>query len=159
MSNSKRIVIIDIDGTLADTAHRLHHLYPKEGGEKNWGAFFAEAKNDKPNQHMINLAEMYVETGYTVVLLTGRPSNTRSDTIWWLEKYNVLYDHLLMRLATDKRKDSIVKPETLLEFLVKNNYKVEDIEAAYEDRLHIAEEWRKLHIPVFIVGDEWRQHY
>jgi hypothetical protein len=34
-----KAVIIDIDGTLADTTHRLHHIKSKP---PNWDAFFAE---------------------------------------------------------------------------------------------------------------------
>ncbi len=36
---SERCVIFDIDGTLSDPTHRLHHV---KGGAKNWPAFFDE---------------------------------------------------------------------------------------------------------------------
>ena len=36
-----RAVICDIDGTLADVQHRLHHL---EGDPKDWDGFFAEMR-------------------------------------------------------------------------------------------------------------------
>ena len=32
--------IFDIDGTLADASHRLHHI---QNGNKDWDAFFARA--------------------------------------------------------------------------------------------------------------------
>ena len=40
-------IICDIDGTLADLHHRLHHI---KNGNKNWDAFFAEVKDDLPIQ-------------------------------------------------------------------------------------------------------------
>lgn len=154
-----KIILFDIDGTIADTAHRLHHLYPEEGKKKNWSAFFAEAVNDQPHNHVINLVRMYDGMGYLVILCTGRPANLRNDTIEWLSKQDVPYDVLLMRLTTDRGPDTEVKKHLLLSFLSTNGYEVSQIEAAFEDRLHVAEMWRDLGIPVFLCGEEYSNSY
>lgn len=39
-----RAAIIDIDGTLADCRHRLHHVLP--GRKRDWDAFFGEMDDD-----------------------------------------------------------------------------------------------------------------
>lgn len=38
-----RAVVFDIDGTLSDASHRLHHV---TGGNRNWDAFFTEMAAD-----------------------------------------------------------------------------------------------------------------
>jgi FMN phosphatase YigB (HAD superfamily) len=163
MSNSeisevKPVVVFDIDGTLADTSHRLHHLYPFEGMgvKKDWGSFFAAAKDDPPIQSTININNLYSSSPNikVIALLTGRPDNTREDTETWLNKYNVKYDILIMRSSSDRRPDHIVKKELLLGFLEFHKYTTDNVEAIFEDRAHIAEEWKLLKLPVFLVGNE-----
>jgi len=43
---AKDVVIVDIDGTLADVQHRIHHI--KGPGKKNWIKFFRGAPDDQP---------------------------------------------------------------------------------------------------------------
>ena len=158
MSNLSKIVIFDIDGTLSDATHRLHHLYPAEGEKKNWSAFFAKAKEDKPIVPIINLNYMYHKNGYHIILCTGRPANTRNDTIDWLNKHSIKYDVLLMRLTADRGPDYEVKPKTLLEYLEGIGKAFSDIEIIFEDRLRVCQAWKKLGIPVAVVGEEaWEQ--
>jgi len=156
MSNSK-IVIFDIDGTLANSDHRVHHVRKEKGEKKNWSAFFAEAKNDKPHKHVVTLNHFYAENGYTVVLCTGRPANLRMDTREWLGKHGVVYNHLLMRLTNDRSPDYESKKQILLEFLAKNEYTLDQVEVVFEDKLAVCEAWRDLGLNVLIAGDEWRK--
>lgn len=154
MSNSSKIVIFDIDGTLADTSKRIHYM---KAEKKNWTAFYAEAKHDDPHKHVVNLTKMYLNAGYHIILLTGRPANLKQDTLNWLNKEGVLFHVLLMRLIGDHGKDNVVKRETLISYLVNNNLHISQIEAVYEDRIHVAETWREMGLSVFLVGDEWRE--
>jgi phosphoglycolate phosphatase-like HAD superfamily hydrolase len=50
-----RAAIFDIDGTLADATHRLHHV---TGSNRNWDAFFQEAAHDTPHIAICELFEM-----------------------------------------------------------------------------------------------------
>lgn len=155
-NKKKRVVIFDIDGTLSDASKRLHHLHPTEPGQKkNWKAFFDGIKDDAPIPHIIALNNMYWDSGYTVVLLTGRPTNLRVDTLEWLIKHGVKTEALLMRLTNDRGKDSDVKPRVLLEWLQDNDFTLDDVEAIYEDRVHVAEAFRELGLNVLLVGAEW----
>ena len=148
--------MFDIDGTISCTDNRIHHVKPREGEKKNWSAFFKEAEHDAPIQHVINLTNLYANAEYRIVLCTGRPANLRSDTVTWLKKNGVWYQDLLMRLTTDRGPDYEVKGVTLLEFLKQNNLELSQIEAVYEDRIPVAEMWRKMGLNVFLCGDEWR---
>lgn len=146
-----KVVIFDIDGTLADTTHRLHYIYPPAGQKKNWGKFFAEAKNDPLIPHVAELVRMYRIRGHIPYLVTGRPESMRADTEEWLLNHGIRYSMLLMRPLGDHRPDYIVKEE-----IIKPHFDPEDVICAYEDRLHVAEMWRKLGIPVMLCNDEWR---
>ena len=42
---SKPAIIVDLDGTVADLSHRLHHI---NGKHRNWDAFFAGVDKDTP---------------------------------------------------------------------------------------------------------------
>ena len=44
---------LDIDSTLADCSHRLHHIQKQP---KAWTSFFAACNYDTPIPHMIELA-------------------------------------------------------------------------------------------------------
>lgn len=153
IETTKPIFIVDIDGTLADTAHRLHRIRPAPGVKKNWPAFFEEAKNDKPVAHVVSLVNTMFTNGHYICLLTGRPDNHRLDTIEWMKTHGIQFDELLMRPYKDNRLDSIVKAE-----LFRDNLSVvkSQILCAFEDRLHVAEMWRELGIPVLLCNDEWR---
>lgn len=157
MSNSsKRVVVFDIDGTLANASHRLYLVKKESGEKKNWSAFFAEAKRDKPYEHILKLNKLYAENGYDIILCTGRPANLRNDTLDWLLEHGIVFDLLLMRLATDRSPDYECKPRTLLECLPLNGYSLNQIEVVFEDRLSVCEAWRNLGLNVLVCGDEWR---
>jgi hypothetical protein len=111
MTNPRKdIVIVDIDGTLADVQHRLHHL--KGPGKTNWGKFFRDAHKDEP----VEIVARWVNNlapEYTAILITGRPEECRKDTEAWLAKHGIRYRKLHMRSTGDHRPDTIVKKELL----------------------------------------------
>lgn len=45
--------LFDIDGTIADISHRIHHI---KGETKDWRSFFAACDGDLPILHIIELA-------------------------------------------------------------------------------------------------------
>lgn len=101
-------VIFDIDGTLADLSHRLHHI---TGKSRNYEAFFDALKDDAPRSAIIRLAQVLNE--HETVLVSGRPSDRIQATEQWLKWHRVPYDALYMRKAGDHRADHIVKREIL----------------------------------------------
>jgi|LauGreDrversion4_2_1035121.scaffolds.fasta_scaffold189959_2 hypothetical protein len=98
--NNKRICIFDIDGTLANCDHRLHHVKNKP---KNWDAFYDGCMNDLviwPVAEMLELFSKY----YLIYIVTGRPERNRVLTESWLENYKIYFDKLIMRGDLDFRK-------------------------------------------------------
>ena len=104
--------IIDLDGTLAEIGHRLHFV---QGGRKNWDKFFAGIPDDRLAEPIARLVAALHESGARIVLCSGRPENTRQDTVDWLARFDVPYDALYMRPARDMRPDHVVKAELLAE--------------------------------------------
>src|SRR3954465_46256 len=68
----KQLVLVDMDGTLADVSHRLHHV--RGGKRKNWKRFFEEMVSDRPNEVVAEWVRG-LEPDYAVIIVSGRPAN------------------------------------------------------------------------------------
>jgi len=102
-------VVVDLDGVLADTRHRLHHLAQRP---KDWSAFFAAAVDDPvlpEGREAVHLAAQ----AHEVVYLTGRPSTCRADTLAWLQQHDLPRGRLVMRSAQDRRPARFMKVDEL----------------------------------------------
>lgn len=127
-----KVVIVDIDGTLADCNHRLAHAH-----SKNWSKFFSPELllADQPIEPMIRLCNALVQE-FEIMLVTGRPESTRRSTERWLLLHGCAYDELMMRKDGDYRADHEIKSEIL------DAIGPERVVAAYEDRRRVVEMWR-----------------
>ena len=101
--------VVDLDGTVADVRHRLHHL---DGRPKNWDAFFAAASEDPPLVEGLAVVARLRED-HELVYLTGRPEKCRRDTERWLDRHGLPRARLLMRRAGDRRPARQTKIEIL----------------------------------------------
>src|SRR4051794_12539101 len=101
--------LFDIDGTLADVSHRLHHI---ETRPKDWNAFFEASADDKAIAHICDLAR-HLSTVAPVVFVSGRSDQVRAATEDWLEREVGLRGPLYMRRGSDRRPDYVVKAELL----------------------------------------------
>ena len=106
-----RFAVLDIDGVLADVAHRLHHL---ESRPKDWRAFFAAAAADPLLEQGAELAAELAEQ-HQLVYLTGRPAHLRGVTASWLEQHDLPVGRLVMRRPRDFRPARLLKLELLTE--------------------------------------------
>jgi NLI interacting factor-like phosphatase len=104
------IVIVDMDGTLADVNHRLHHI--NGPGRKNWPAFFELMDQDPPNGEVVDMVREYAKD-HEILIVTGRPDSYRQRTIDWLHRYGVPFSGIYMRKERDRRPDHVVKKEIL----------------------------------------------
>lgn len=131
-----RAVIFDIDGTLADASHRLKHI---QNGSHNWDAFFAEAANDPVIEPIRELAHLFDDQGYRIILVSGRTDKIRGITESWLEQHAIPYHELHMRSEGDYRQDFIVKSELLDAILAAGH----DIHLVVDDRPSVVAMWRE----------------
>lgn len=128
-------IIVDLDGTLANCDHRLHHLK-----NKNWGSFYAFAKNDSINVWCKDIVNsIWDKHCWTIIIVTGRPESIRHSTADWLISHRIP-GVLYMRSDNDRREDFIVKRE-IYEKRIKENY---DVRFVLEDRKQVVDMWRSL---------------
>ncbi|MER5467704.1 hypothetical protein [Streptomyces sp. NPDC002685] len=106
---SRPIAVFDLDGTLADTAHRQRFL---ERQPRDWDAFFAAASEDPPLAEGVALALKNAQE-CEVVYLTGRPERCRRDTVDWLAAQGLPEGRIWMRRNDDRRPARRTKLEIL----------------------------------------------
>lgn len=154
---SQGFVVCDIDGTLADGTHRMHHIYNTTNDpdwKKNWAGFFTDAPKDLVRYSTVEILEKYATDGHPIIVVSARPETYRKDTEKWLE--NIFgdagipkYATLIMRKANDKREDSIVKKEIYDKYL-----KHYPIKAVIDDRPRVIRMWREQGLNVIDVGNQ-----
>lgn len=135
------IVIVDLDGTLCNSAHREHLA---RAGE--WEQFHSLLMEDLPWPDVQRLIEVINNDPnmYKVIGLTGRNERYRLMTIKWLTKHKVLLEELLMRPDNDFQSDADLKPGLLDEFLERRGMTHADVWVIIEDRDKMVEAWRNL---------------
>lgn len=140
----KPIIIVDIDGTLADITHRRHHIDRKR---KRWGKFFQAMDKDLPIPEVAARVRQ-LSQDHTIILVTGRPEDYRGQTEAWLKKFKIPYQALYMRKSGDFRSDDIVKQEILNQHIKKENVRL-----VIDDRPRVIRMWRENGLEVEDVGD------
>ena len=143
------VVLVDIDGTLSNPAHRLHFIHNR-GRRKDWDSFFAACGGDPPVEAVVRWTRALAES-YTVVVVSGRPiSKAGAKTLGWLAYYRVPHEYVFMRYGDDRRPDTEVKQEILDDIL--RVVPKDRIAFAIDDRLSVIEQvWRRNGIRVFPV--------
>lgn len=154
----RKIVIFDLDGTLADCQHRIHHINPPKylhgNGEqqhpkKDWQAFFAACGDDKPIEAVIDMLEaINFANVFQVWIVSGRSDECREQTEAWLAKYLTHYDNLIMRKAGDYTGDDILK----VSWLDDGTIPADQVHCVFDDRDRVVNSWRKRGIPCFQVA-------
>ncbi|MFJ8311508.1 MULTISPECIES: hypothetical protein [unclassified Streptomyces] len=109
IDNSRPLAVFDLDGTLADSAHRQHFLDRKP---RDWDAFFGAAPADPPLAEGVELCLKTAEE-CEVVYLTGRPERCREDTVEWLAGQALPAGRIHMRRNDDRRPARATKLEIL----------------------------------------------
>lgn len=147
-----RVYLFDIDGTIADLSHRLHHITDKP---KDLRTFFSKCHLDVPIPHIIELAKRLWATT-PIIFVSGRSDECRMATVQWLEAQGFpMIGHkghpynLYMRKAGDHRPDNLVKAE-LLDAIKADGYQPI---MAFDDRDQVVKMWRERGIPCAQVAD------
>lgn len=143
----KDTYVFDLDGTLSDGRHRLHLLPKKEDAHRTeaWDAFNLAADKDSPFLDNIELLRTLFDAGKRIIILTGRCDVAEKLTEDWLWRFGVTHHKLIMRPASDHRKDIAFKEEKLKEIGLHR------IIACFDDLEHVAEHIRSLGVTCHLV--------
>ena len=132
-----KTIIFDIDGTLADIAHRRDFL---NGDRPDWHKFNAAMGDDTPNVPIVELYKtLWHEGSHNIEIVTGRNESFRAITQTWLTWNEIPFKRLTMRAAKDQRPDHIIKQEILNTFLSEGL----EIEFTVDDRQQVVDMWRR----------------
>ena len=142
------LVAFDLDGTLANIDHRLHHVKNKP---KCWVKFNEGIKDDLPNLLVVEVLKSLRASGHDIIFMSARQESCREETEKWLVKNGISAENpllLYMRDDKDYREDSLVKEE-MLEQVRLDFGKWPDM--MFDDRPRVVSMWKKLGVFVFDV--------
>lgn len=137
-------VIVDVDGTLADIGHRLHHIKKEP---KDWKSFFSLQHLDTLRTDVFDLVMGHHLQGDRILVVSARPDEYREPTEQWLRECDIPYFALFMRPRGDHRPDEEVKLGILEKFFIK-----EKIRLVIDDRPRVVRMWRENGLHVIDVG-------
>lgn len=149
------LYIFDLDGTLANAEHRIHHI---SGPTKDWRAFFAACVDDEPILPIIVTMDTLRAAGAECWIWTGRSDEVRDATLEWLDRHAGFHpvrfgigapEKFRMRKAGDHRPDHELKLEWLAELEPPERNR---LTAVFEDRARVVQMWREYDIPCFQVA-------
>jgi len=149
---NKKIVIFDLDGTLALIDRRSD--LSMVSGKRDWDVFF-DPKNihlDLPNTAVIKIAQILHTQGFKIVIFSGRSKVTKDTTIEWLKKWDIPFDILKMRPTS--KDEQFMKDSDLKQSWLDNLFPDKDnIFAIFDDRNQVVDMWRRNGLQVFQVAD------
>ena len=146
------LYIFDIDGTLADGSHRVHHI---ETSPKDWETYFSLCADDAPIEPVIKTMHDLYWSGAEIRWFSGRSDVVRHRTIGWLVQHTcftfsyITEQRLRMRPAGDHCDDPILKRRFLDEMHPADRAR---LVAVFDDRTRVVQMWRDAGIRCFQVA-------
>ncbi len=138
-------ILFDLDGTLADTRHRIHYIKFKP---RDWNAFFDGCVRDITHQYVERLYRI-LQMHTAIIICTGRPESHRPQSEQWLAERELHYELMLMRPNRDYRPDYELKLQMLQQLRADGWTPM----FAIEDRSAVVNMYRNNGVPVFQVED------
>ena len=141
-------VVWDLDGTLCEVGHRVHHA---QAGE--WEEFHKNCINDPPVQELVDLFKSMHEVGYHSVVLTGRTDNHRIRTNEWLINQGIWPEAILMRPEFDYSSDVELKPRLLEDYFGSKEEVLARVRLVFDDRGKVVQALRDYGLKVMQVKE------
>ena len=144
----KKIVIFDLDGTLA-LIDKRRDISTKDNGKIDWDKFFDPGliDLDLPNQPVIDVANVLNKQGFEIWILSGRSDVTWQATLDWLDRYNVTFTQLIMRPQED-----LFLPDNKLKQKWLDWIGVDNVAMVFDDRQQVVDMWRQNGLTCFQVA-------
>ena len=147
----KRVVIFDLDGTLADIDGRRNKA-TKPNGKLDWDVFHDPSNIglDVPNEPVVKIAELFAMNDFNVVIFSGRTDKTERRTRSWLSRNRVPFHKLVMR---PHKTMNFIPDEILKRDMLDTHADIDDVFLVVDDRQKVVDMWRSLDLPVFQVAE------
>lgn len=143
------VVLCDIDGTISDATHRLHHVKVAEGEKKDWKSFFAEMDKDPVRDDVRKMLIDHYNKGKNIIFMSARPDSYRDVTLKWLHDNNLSFAYtVIMRNSQDKRPDTDTKRDMLNSHFPDKGV----IDTIIDDRPSVIRLWKEMGLNVVDVG-------
>lgn len=139
-----KLVVFDLDGTIALNGHRSHFV-ERPVGEKDWTSFFDACDKDAPNAPVITTLLALFGAGCNVEIWSGRTDRVRAKTEKWLAENGLGHIRLQMRKEHDHTPDHILKKQWLDESSMRPFM-------VFDDRDSVVAMWRENDIACFQVA-------
>lgn len=156
MTKKPPLYIFDLDRTLANIEHRLHHIAKEP---KNWDAFNRACTEDVPVDCVLQTLDSLRKGRGEIWIWTGRTIAVYQQTRDWLYKHKVFHpfwnpmtypNSLRMRDIGDNQPDVSLKRGWLLD-LPSEDW--DRLTAVFEDRSEVVHMWREEGIQAYQVSD------
>lgn len=132
-------IIFDIDGTIAQMEGRSPFAWDK-------------VDTDSPRELIIQMACGYRNSGYKIIVVSGRDGCCKELSEEWMKDNHMHYDDFFIRPEGDTRKDTIVKEEIFWDDIAPKY----NVAGVVDDRPCVVRMWHELKIPnVICVGNPW----
>lgn len=141
----KNTVILDLDGTICDCAHRVDYAKMSQ-----WEEFHSRLKDDKPFEDVRRIVNQ-LAINMQIIAVTGRNERFRQPTLDWLDRHKVLCDELLMRPDDDFRTDVEMKLFLLEDYYGSKEEVLATVAVCLEDRDRVVEGFRNYGLPCWQV--------
>ena len=148
MVKKKKIVIFDLDGTLA-LIDKRRTISTKDNGKMDWDKFF-DPKNidlDVPNKPVIKMADL-LSNNHSIWILSGRSDVTYKATVDWLNHHDIWFDKLIMRPG-----NHLYMPDNDLKQMWLDSIGKDNVAMVFDDRNQVVDMWRSNGLTTFQVAD------
>jgi phosphoglycolate phosphatase-like HAD superfamily hydrolase len=133
---TRPVALFDLDGTLADNAHRQPLV---TAGKKDWDAFFDAQIEDTPNAPIVTIYQaLFVSDNIEIIIMTARPERYREVSETWLKMHEIPFRRIIMRADGDRRSDDVIKREMLADLRQEGINPI----FAVDDRASVVRMWR-----------------
>jgi len=163
-------IICDIDGTIADIGHRLHHI---ENKPTNWPEFNKLCVDDAPIWPTIKTVGAMWRMGARIIMVSARKEHQRDITGNWMETFGMhdvndsyaepamfkpaikfLYERMYMRPDDNNQKDDEFKSDTLVD-IIADGYRPSVV---FDDRTGVVKMWRAKGLFVFDTNQSGKEY-
>lgn len=157
-AGERKIIICDLDGTLADLTHRRYHVErpPAMVGAStwrpDWKAFHDGCVDDTPLEVNILVVQalLAAHKDSELWIVSGRSNAVRQQTIVWLNTHLDCYDRLIMRPEGDFMRDDLLKEGWLMDGTLPHR---RNVLCVFDDRKRVVDMWRKHGLTCYQVAD------